>query len=234
MSLLSKLEGFYLNLLRIVILVLATVLLVGGVTAAIYAAPKLVPSGPDANARHLVSGDGLDDYRRSQRGEAPQPSQVASDATSAGDQGKIDDRIKNAAAILVQIANQTRGQQIAQAGVEKFIAAKQAQLPASLQGDYADSLLHLLQALKTSPDRTIDIDQLIEWHFGRFAAAQEEAARQDLARAAEHAARVQSAIVAAEAALAMFGLFLLLVFSFVLVKIERNLRLLSVTIKDKI
>jgi hypothetical protein len=55
--------------------------------------------------------------------------------------------------------------------------------------------------------------------------------QQDASRAIEEQARRQTAVLAGTAAAGFFMMFLLLVFVFVLVKIERNLRRLPVAVE---
>ena len=64
---LDRLEGLYLNILRVTILILATVMLIASVIGVINAAPKLLPSFGSADARKLVSGATLKDFRDAQR-----------------------------------------------------------------------------------------------------------------------------------------------------------------------
>lgn len=61
---LNKLEALYLNILRVVIIVLATVLLVVATIGAVVAGPMLLSSfgGGDADAARLVQKDSLNDY----------------------------------------------------------------------------------------------------------------------------------------------------------------------------
>ncbi|MGH6998518.1 MAG: hypothetical protein ACREEO_09985 [Phenylobacterium sp.] len=227
MTWLTRLENLYLNILRVVILVLATILLLGAVGLAVYAAPKLMPEATAADERKLVSGDSLQDYRRElSGGEAATalPSETDAMATS----GKIDSRIKTAAAAIAAYIQKTSGHAVPLAGVETFLVERQSSLPATLQGDYADSLVRLGNDLGLAKAPVDDLDGLIEWHFERFTAAKAEAEAQELRQAAEAAAKQQTALAMGAAAVSLFVMFLLLVFGFVLVKMERNLRLVAV------
>jgi hypothetical protein len=228
MSWLTRLEQFYLNLLRVVILILATLLLVGSVALAIYAAPRLLPEQPRADARRLVQQDSLNDYLHEQRG-TPATADATPSALPAEATTKIDSRIKKAAAELVAHM-QANGQTVAVASVETFLSEKQSSLPDSLRGDYADSVLKLTTQLHSSNDRSVDVDALINWHYARFTAATEAAQAQQAAKEGRALAQRVLALQAGAVAMSLFLLFLLLVFGFVLVKMERNLRLISVKV----
>ena len=120
-----------------------------------------------------------------------------------------------------------------EAGVIDYIQTLSDRLPTGLQDRYADSLLSLSKDLVQAPTATtpVDVDQLIQWHFDQFSAAAETAMQQDASRAIEEQARRQTAVLAGTAAAGFFMMFLLLVFVFVLVKIERNLRRLPVAVE---
>lgn len=231
MTWLTKLENLYLNILRVVILVLATVLLLGAVGLAVYAAPRLMPDATGADERKLVSGDSLQDYRRELSGGEAAPVSASEPATVASS-AKIDSRIKTAAAAIAAYVEKTSGHAVPLAGVETFLAERQSSLPATLQGDYADSLVRLGTDLGVAKAPVDDLDGLIEWHFERFTAAKAAAEAEELRKAAEAAAKQQTALAMGAAAASLFVMFLLLVFGFVLVKMERNLRLVAVRVDE--
>lgn len=231
MTWLTRLENLYLNILRVVILVLATVLLLGAVGLAVYAAPKLMPEASGADERKLVSGDSLQDYRRAlSGGEAAAALPSEADAVAAS--SKIDGRIKTAAGAIAAYIQKSSGHAVPLAGVETFLAERQTSLPESLQGDYADSLVRLGNDLRAAKAPVDDLDGLIDWHFERFTAAKAEAEAEELRQAAEAAAKQQTALAMGAAAASLFVMFLLLVFGFVLVKMERNLRLVAVRVDE--
>ncbi len=111
------------------------------------------------------------------------------------------------------------------------MTSKQSSLPEELQGDYADSVSKLTTALRASRE-TMNIEALITWHYNKFVAAEGQAAEEAAARAAKKAAKTQLAVVAGAAAATAFGLFLLVIFVFVLVKMERNLRVVAVRLTN--
>jgi hypothetical protein len=230
---LNKLEALYLNILRVVIIVLATVLLAVAVIGAVVAGPMLLSSfgGGEADAARLVRNDRLNDYLNRNSGS---PGVATQDQAALEDRTRdADRRFKEAAANIVRYVKAKTGMAPPEAGVIDYIQTLSDRLPASLQDRYADSLLSLSKDLVQAPTATtpVDVDQLIQWHFDQFSAAAETAMQQDATRAIEEQARRQTAVLAGTAAAGFFMMFLLLVFVFVLVKIERNLRRLPVAVE---
>jgi len=227
-SILNRLEGVYLNILRVVILLLATALLLATVVAAVFVTPKFLPQGKGEDARSLVQNDGLADFKRAQRGEPAERPTAGAEESKAED-AKIDARLQAAAKALAQRITADGGAPNV-AAIEDFLVTKQASLTETLQGDYADSVKRLAIEAAAAKPNSVDVPALIDWHFSQFEAAQERANADAHAKEVEKAERNQLALVAAAAAAAAFGLFLFLIFVFVLVKIERNLRVVSVAI----
>ncbi|GAW41454.1 hypothetical protein SH203_01860 [Brevundimonas sp. SH203] len=230
---LNKLEALYLNILRVVIIVLATVLLAVAAIGAVVAGPMLLSSfgGGEADAARLVRNDRLNDYLNRNSGS---PGVATQDQAALEDRTRdADRRFKEAAANIVRYVKAKTGMAPPEAGVIDYIQTLSDRLPASLQDRYADSLLSLSKDLVQAPTGTtpVDVDQLIQWHFDQFSAAAETAMQQDATRAIEEQARRQTAVLAGTAAAGFFMMFLLLVFVFVLVKIERNLRRLPVAVE---
>lgn len=230
---LNKLEALYLNILRVVIIVLATVLLAVAAIGAVVAGPMLLSSfgGGEADAARLVRNDRLNDYLNRNSGS---PGVATQDQAALEDRTRdADRRFKEAAANIVRYVKAKTGMAPPEAGVIDYIQTLSDRLPASLQDRYADSLLSLSKDLVQAPTATtpVDVDQLIQWHFDQFSAAAETAMQQDATRAIEEQARRQTAVLAGTAAAGFFMMFLLLVFVFVLVKIERNLRRLPVAVE---
>lgn len=230
---LNKLEALYLNILRVVIIVLATVLLAVAAIGAVVAAPMLLSSfgGGEADAARLVRNDSLNDYLNRNPGS---PGVAAQDQAALEDRTRdADRRFKEAAANIVRYVKAKTGMAPPEAGVIDYIQTLSDRLPTGLQDRYADSLLSLSKDLVQAPTATtpVDVDQLIQWHFDQFSAAAETAMQQDASRAIEEQARRQTAVLAGTAAAGFFMMFLLLVFVFVLVKIERNLRRLPVAVE---
>ena len=226
---LSRLETLYLNILRVVILVVATGLLVGAVIGAVAAAPLLMSSFSRPVAAR-VANDTLEDYLREQSGQAAAEAGASGEATVEAQTIQTDKRIKQAADNLAAYVQKTTGGVIVAQAVVDFIEQRATSLPEGMFDRYADSLLALSRQLLKQPQgqTPADLDDLINWHFGKFISAVEQA---EIKAAQEEAAAAQRkimAMAAASLAAILFGLFLFTVFVFVAVKIERNLRLLPV------
>jgi hypothetical protein len=227
---LDLMENFYLNILRVSILVLATLFLLGAVIGLVNAVPKLVPQSRSADARTLVSGASLKDYRAENRAATPSDSNPLATSTPAEPQ-KIDSRIATASRSFVAWGTKT-GHDLSLANVEQVLNSKQQSLADKLQGDYADSLVNFSREVLASARSDDDINALIDWHLAKFSAAEAAEADAEQARAVKTAAARQDALMLAEASGVAFVAFLLLLFVFVLVKIERNLRLVMVQSAD--
>ncbi|RYF99700.1 MAG: hypothetical protein EON94_10845 [Caulobacteraceae bacterium] len=231
---LGKLETLYLNILRVGILVLATVLLVVAVIGAVIAGPMLLSSfgGGETNAARMVRDDSLRDYLGQGTG-APGAADAGDTARIEEDARRSDRRIREAAANISRYVQAKQGFAPVTAAVTGYIQERYDSLPESLSDRYADSILKLSEDLTGAPTSAapVDVDQMIDWHFGQFTRAAEEAQQRDALRAVEDQARRGTAMAAGAAAVSFFMMFLLLVFVFVLVKIERNLRRLPVLVE---
>ena len=237
-SFLGRLEALYLNMLRVVIIVLATVMLAGTVIGVIVAGPMLLASfgGGQADAARLVRGDSLDDFLGQGRRSGSGNQAAAPDPELEDRAREADRRIRQAAANITRYISAKTGVTPVEAAVTDYIQTLSDQLPERLVDRYGDSILSLSQELagRPSTSATLDVDRLIDWHFQRFQAAAEEAATRDASRAAEAMERRIAAVAAGTMAVTLFGLFLLMVFVFVLVKIERNLRLMPVVLQESL
>ncbi|HZV85637.1 MAG TPA: hypothetical protein VFF48_11685 [Brevundimonas sp.] len=232
---LVKLEALYLNILRVVILVLATLLLVGAAIGAVIAAPMLMSSfgGGESNAARMVQNDRLADYLGGGRQEPAQAGAPTAEQEEAARQS--DRRIREAAQNLSRYVQAKQGFNPVTAAITGYIQEQADSLPPSLFEKYCDSILALSRDLVARPAAAapVNVDELIPWHHQRFMDAAQQAAERDAVRAMEEAARRGAAVAAGAAAAGLFMMFLLLVFVFVLVKIERNLRLLPVLVSDE-
>jgi hypothetical protein len=226
MKRLDIIENFYLNILRLTILVVATLFLVGAIISLVIAVPKFLPAPASGRAETQVTGTSLSDYRNEHRAAGSSDAETAS-ADAAPTTEKIDSRIVTASRNLRAWGART-GQDFDLSALEKVLTAKQQSLSEKLQGDYADSLVSFSREVLASGEPSDDINQLIEWHLAKFTSAQAAAAEAEQARAIKAATSRQDALLLAEASAAAFGLFLFLLFVFVLVKIERNLRIVLV------
>lgn len=232
---LNRLESLYLNILRVVILVLATVLLVVAVIGAGIAGPMLLSSfgGGETNAARMVKDDRLADYLG--QGTGGGASAGAAETAELEEAARLSDRrIREAAANISRYVQAKQGFSPVVAAVTGYIQERADSLPPSLFDRYADSILKLSKDLGAASTTAapVDVDQLIDWHFGQFASAAQAAQERDAMRAAEEAARRETAVAAGAAAVSFFVMFLLMVFVFVLVKIERNLRRIPVLVEQ--
>lgn len=233
---LNKLEALYLNILRVVILVLATLLLVLAAVGAVVAGPMLLSSfgGGESNAARMVRNDRLSDFMGQGRGDsaAATPEETAEVEEAAR---RSDRRIREAAANFSRYVQRKQGFSPVVAAVTGYIQDRADSLPSSMVDRYADSILKVSADLVAAPaaNAPVDVDTLIDWHYARFTEAADAALQQDAARAADEAARRATALAAGAAAISFFMMFLLMVFVFVLVKIERNLRRLPVVIEAR-
>lgn len=230
---LNRLEGLYLNILRVVIIVMATVLLVGTVIGAVVAGPMLLSSfGGDTHAARLVRGDDLESLTRTESPASGSPTGSDVSAEVIERAAGADGRLRDSASNIADYVRAKQGVAVVEEAVVGFLEDLAYSLPADLFDPYCDSVLQLTRDLVARPaaSSALNVDQLIENHHSRFLDAAMDAQDQSSARAMEQAEQRSVAVLAATAAMAMFGLFLLMVFVFVLVKIERNLRLLPVAL----
>ncbi len=233
---LNRLESLYLNILRVVIPVLATVLLIVAVIGAGIAGPMLLSSfgGGETNAARMVKDDRLADYLG--RGASRSASEGAAETAELEEAARQSDRrLRETAENISRYVQAKQGYSPVAAAVTGYIQERADSLPTSLFDRYADSILKLSKDLRaaSSTAAPVDVDQLIDWHFGQFASAAQAAQERDAMRAAEEAARKSTAMAAGAAAVSFFMMFLLMVFVFVLVKIERNLRKVPVVVQGR-
>lgn len=233
---LNRLEALYLNILRVVIIVLATVMLIGAGIGVVVAAPMLISSFKgETNAAQLVRSDDLAAYRRGETGSSASGASGEDYQDLEERAADADRRFREAAANIARYVRAKSGTNVVQPAVAGYLQDQAYRLPESLADKYAGSVLALTQELVSAPATagTVDVDQLISWHFGQFEQAANEAAQRNEAQAAEAAERRGTAVLAATFALVLFAIFLLMVFVFVLVKIERNLRQVPVVVNNR-
>ncbi len=234
---LNKLEGLYLNILRVVIIVLATALLAAALVGAVVAGPMLLSSfgASGANAERLVQADQLQDYLG--QGQAGDTGAAAGEATAAQEEAALqaDRRIREAAENIARYVQAKQGFRPVPAAIVDYVEQRAYALPTELFDPYSDSLLKLSQDLlgQTATAAPVNVDELIDWHYARFMEAAQVAAETSAQRMAENTMNRATAVAAAAFAGGLFVMFLLLVFVFVLVKIERNLRLLPIQIEGR-
>lgn len=217
---LEKIESLYLAVVRVIVLVAATLAMVAFVIGLSVSAPMLLEkSGLSTGGAQVKSGD-LAEFIKDRRGESaelsevqPAPSDDAKLATTPG--------IMKAAKLLDGYIDGRLEMIGDQSALESILMSKRDDIPLEYQARYEKSLTSLfdqLQQSKGTPLKPERLDELIDWHLERFKAS---AAADKIDRDANVAKALAGAGVAAASLLA----FLLIIFFFVFVKIERNLRL---------
>ena len=132
--------------------------------------------------------------------------------------------VKQAAENLRSYARRNLAFDLSVTSAIKEIQANEASVPDAYHAPYEESLLALTHQLVIAKGRALtaeNVDQLLTWHAAKFkAAAEEETAREAAAKVAQ-----MGALQLGGYALVTF---ILLVFAFIFVKIERNLRAVAV------
>ncbi len=232
MSLLEQLENVYLTILRVVIIVGATGALIAAGFGIFAGLPLLLPDKPTVFKAESVQDADLAAFQREQSGAEPPAAQADSgDSLDQATVDEIDARLVEAARHLASYAQRVQGYSTPTAVIERFLRARRDSLPSLYTEAYSKSVLELAKQTAAS-NASIDLDALIGWHYQRFIdSAQLSAEKQtekELNRQAERAKSLAMLIGGA----AGFALFLLLVFCFLLVKIERNLRLVNTRVVE--
>jgi hypothetical protein len=214
---LTKIEETYLYILRVVVLIAASLALIGAVLGAIRAAPAIASLVESHPAPVVVPGATLGDFVTEKRLAATSPQPTSSAAPNEPPQA-----IKDAVDRLDDYYQRTtQGQTIDKKAAIDVLMNNRSQLPDDAQDAYAQSILSLMNQLDQSKGDPLSLDtinDLIPWHFAKFKAnIDAETAR----RAAAQAETMQSLAVAGVG----IAVFVAIVFCFLVVKIERNLRL---------
>lgn len=215
MALLSRIEGFYLSILRVIILAAATIALVVVVLGFVRSAPLLIQQLGGASQQQTTGGS-LSEFVSEKRAEG-----IETAAPPTALQPETPQSIKDAVALLARYDKERLGQDLDVPGATGVLMERHDALPYEYQSAYGSSIKRLMQQLvasKGSPLQLDQINELLNWHDQKFQANIEAQAAK---KAADNAAALQAMAVSAVALL----VFLLIVFCFIFVKIERNLRL---------
>jgi len=213
---LAKLERAYLGLLRVVILIAATVALVVAILGAASAVPPLLRwSGITETTK--PTGGTLSDFISEQK--------ITETASSPTTETTVEPFILpdiTAAAKIIKayLKDSTISEKEWRSGLQRL-----ADQVVGHSTEYSESLKDLAEQLKTSKGKPLSearVTQLIDWHKARFET--DVAAR--AAAEAEGNAKFWVTIGLAGAA---FLAFVLIIFVFLFVKIERSLRLVHTT-----
>ena len=218
---LSKLESGYLSLLRAVILVAATVSLVIAAIAIVVAIPKFIQS-TGMTQMAALSGGTLSEFVAQQKSSGTES--VAQDAaTDAAETTVLAFPEIQAAAKDVKIYLGQRSQ-LSEDDITMSLQ-KGADSLAMYGREYGRSVQQLAADLRASKGKPLSerrVFQLLDWHHQNFQTDIER-------RETEKAAGSAQFWIAATMAGAAFLAFVLTVFVFLFVKIERNLRLVKMT-----
>ena len=217
---LARLESAYLSLLRVVILVAATLALVVAVFGIVVSAPYFAGQ---LGIRGDTDGGDLAQFVSEQRGadDASNSSYEGSDMTPVYTVSAL---LQTSASRIVAYAKKHHSKDLVTAEIEKALASSQEQIPLGYQLEYEQSVDRLTQQLavaKGTPLSMQKLGELLEWHDQRFQQAIAE-------REASKGEELVTAITAFGTAGGAFIVFVFLVFCFLFVRIERNLRLVRV------
>lgn len=221
---LSRIESAYLGLLRIVILIVATIALLACVIALALSAPPILrltgltapPPSDTANLGGFIAEKRIQDTQTAESTASdtpPVPSDLAAAARNLLDylarQGapKTDANLK----VVTDGLRQSFGQ-----------------VPADAQDGYPASVKALTEQLLKSKGKPLDptrLDELVTWHRERYVADRQEDAARKLADGVAFIERLKIASGA-------FMAFTMIIFVFLFVKVERSLRLVRTVRAD--
>jgi hypothetical protein len=250
MSILNKVENTYLTILRLVALTGATLALIFAVVLGFSGASKLINSEPKDTPSVPITAQNYPKLDAFVSQNKPEPhSQEKTENLN-----KLEDKIKNsdldAAAMNVSkyYMGVFEGTSLDHNKVRELMVKEANIFPEETQNAYFKSLnefsAELLkkiaeqkslvtaaqaagQDVNTAPG-LIDIDSALKWHFDRFSAMVEENKVEIEQRQQEYASAKASGTQELYIAAGSFGAFLLVVFIFIIIKIERNLRGISI------
>ena len=215
---LTRLEVAYLAILRVVLLIAATIALLVTFGAAVTAVPALVEMvgfGSDVPAR----GGTLREFIDANRITDVEPSKEDTGETSA--KFPLSESVSQASKAFARYDSHNGGTQFEQSKWDDlFRAVLTEKVPVTEQADYGEDLLKLSNQLDRSSGKPLSNErlfQLIEFHLTTFLANAQAA---EATKAADLAASMSKLLLAGGA----FLIFVLVLFSFLFVKIERNLR----------
>ena len=249
MSILNKVENVYLTILRLVVLTGATLALISAIILGVSAASKLLSSEPKDIDPVLVTPENtpkLDAFIAS-KNPAAQPPKEAKKSKELGGETKnpdIDASVKNISQYIREVL---QGDPEA-SKLRAFVMEKASKLPNQTQSAYFKSLNEfsaellkkvaaqkaIVAAARASGQEAdnasgfINLDEVLQWHLVQFAEIVDknnaEIAQKQLEHVLAKAAGTKELYIAAGS----FVTFLLVVFLFIIIKIERNLRGISV------
>jgi fatty acid desaturase len=215
MDILAKLEDVYLNILRVVVLGLATLALLAVILGVLRAIPY-IPAWLNGSSAVHVSGGSLVDWVSEKRQEGVTVADADANTTAT----PTPPAIKAAAQSLVLYGKKHPPLEMDEPAVEGALMEKYAAVDAAYQEQYADNLQVLLGQLQRSTGTPLTIEQinqLLDWQVQHFVADAK-------AKEAQAEEKKAASILSLEVAGGGFVIFLMIIFFFLIVKIERNLR----------
>ena len=228
MTVLDRAEAAYLGILRVVILLVATLAIVVAVFGLIIGGKMFFDSKSTASKAPPVQAVTLGDWVSEKKAAAPGTTGDSADSSSGGESISAPRQISDAAQYLVDYAHRTgtgpNAVSLSKMQLVKVLLNKQNEIPEQYRASYRESLKGLCYQLTISRGRPLNIDQLnelLDWHLTKFKGGATEDQTAKLLKGAAGSATLG---IAGGAMLT----FLLLVFCFLFVKIERNLRTLRV------
>jgi len=250
MGILNKVENAYLTILRIVALTGATLALIFAVGLGVSAASKLIDPEPKDTPSALITTQDypkLDAFIIQNRPET-HTQEKAENLKILEDKIKNSDLDASAMNISKYYMGVFEGSNLDHNTVRDLIVKGANIFPEETKNAYFKSLNEfsaellnkiaeqkaLVTAAQTAGQDVntssgfIDIDSAIKWHFDRFSAMVEENKAEIEQRQQNYASAKASGTQELYIAAGSFGAFLLVVFIFIIIKIERNLRGISV------
>jgi hypothetical protein len=213
---LARLEVAYLGMLRVVLLVAATLALVVTVVAAVTALPALgVITGVTGNED--PKGGTLGEFVRTNRISDVQPAAQPGD----GAKSPLPGNVAEAAKSFARYDARNGGNQLKQSEWDDvFRSILTEHVPLQLQEAYGADVLRLSNQLAASKGKPLSdqrLGDLLQFHLEGFV---QNASSIEEAKSAEIAGSMSKLVLAGMA----FAVFVLVLFNFIFVKIERNLR----------
>ena len=218
---LAKIESAYLYILRVLILAVASLALIVVVWGAARALPTLVSQLGPKSVPSIVSGASLRDWVIEKKAEGVSTS---SDDSSPPDP-VIPTKIQTAVGDLSRYSKERLNTDLDRPVATSALMDIRNSIPAPYQQTYEDSLASTMLQLVHSKGQPLDLDKikdLIVWHGQKVKDFAESKIQEDQIKQAE-------AIKAIAISGGALGIFILIVFCFLFVKIERNLRLVHVS-----